>query len=488
MAEKKNPFNGFIGGSNPMRVQRYDCERTVNMYLEMSSVKSTKQEQPAVLIGTPGLTLIANMGPGPIRAVYNPSNSNNLYVVSGNLVFLLTTLTSTPIQIGTMLTSTGFVSVSDNGTTVVFVDGQYGYYSTMSGTTLVKITDVHFYPASQVTYQDAYFVFAQTNTNMFFVSNPGAITFPSGGLNQSVKSGNPDLLVGLISNNRELYIFGQWTTEIWWDQGLSAVAPFSRQDGKFSQVGCLAQATIARLFNTIMWLGDSPEGGAVIYQMQNDQAVRVSTHAVEYALQSLGNNLKYATAYTWQTEGHFFYAFNCVGLNSTWVYDLATGQWFEQTSTINGVTGRHLAQCHAYYYGTHIVGDYTNGNIYMYDDESYTDNGYPIIRIRQSPHIAEDLSRIFYKLFELDFTTGVGLSAGTNNAVNPTVYLEISNDGGETFGPPIQASLGKIGQYKQRARWQRLGQSRDRVFRVSCSDPIEFNLLYAALDLEIGTN
>jgi hypothetical protein len=32
--------------------------------------------------------------------------------------------------------------------------------------------------------------------------------------------------------------------------------------------------------------------------------------------------------------------------------------------------------------------------------------------------------------------------------------------------------LGEIGQYRERARWHRLGRSYNRVYRASISDPI----------------
>jgi hypothetical protein len=152
-----------------------------------------------------------------------------------------------------------------------------------------------------------------------------------------------------------------------------------------------------------------------------------------------------------------------------------------------GLLNRHLANCHAFYGGQHVVGDYENGNLYVSDLDCYTDHGLPIIRIRQTPHVSSELNRIFYKLFELDMQFGVGQSStDDNNALNPHVVLQMSNDGGQTWSNELQANIGAMGRYRTRARWHRLGSSRDRLFRIIVSDPVPVQILSAHLDIEVG--
>lgn len=152
-----------------------------------------------------------------------------------------------------------------------------------------------------------------------------------------------------------------------------------------------------------------------------------------------------------------------------------------------GNLNRHLANCHAFYNGQHIVGGFNTGQIFVSDLEYYTDNNNPLIRIRQTPHISSELNRIFYKLLELDLQFGVG-GSGTddNNTLNPQVILQMSNDGGKTWGNELYAQIGAIGRYTTRARWHRLGSARDKVFRIIISDPVQVELLSAHLDFEIG--
>ena len=105
-------------------------------------------------------------------------------------------------------------------------------------------------------------------------------------------------------------------------------------------------------------------------------------------------------------------------------------------------------------------------------------------RIRQTPHVANNLNRIFYHLLEVDMQFGVGLPSGYGSV--PNISLQISNDGGQTWSNPLLASMGLIGKYKTRARFQRLGSSRDRVFRLIVSEPVRCTILGAMLDLESG--
>ena len=481
--ENKQNFEGFIGPSYTTRSERFDCQRTVNMYMEIDPLPTGgKGNQPAVLINTPGLKFLQTIGTGPIRGLYTQSNAEIAYVVSGNQVFQITGSVGVPVVIaGNLLTSVGAVQMTDNGTDLIIVDGQFGYGSVIGSLTLQQIVSPNFFPTQTISFQDTYFIGVEYGTQGMFVSNPNDITFPA--LNVAFKEGNPDILVAAVSLNRQLYMFGAKSTEVWWDAGQSSVTPFQRQDGRNSQVGCVAPYSVQVLGDTLFWLGTNAQGGGVVYTLANTVPTRVSTNAVEFAIQQLGD-LTNATAYAYQQEGHYFYVLNIPNSNTTWVYDMTIQQWSERQSTINGITGRHLAENHCVLNGVHIMGDYRNGNIYAYDLNTYTDNGGPIYRIRQSPHYSKNLNRVFYKLMEMDFQFGVGLINGTS----PRVSLQTSDDGGQTWSNPIYAALGFIGVYKARARWARLGSARDRVFRVICTDPVAVMMLSCYLDFETGNS
>lgn len=95
----------------------------------------------------------------------------------------------------------------------------------------------------------------------------------------------------------------------------------------------------------------------------------------------------------------------------------------------------------------------------------------PNIRVRTTPHVHKDQKRIIYHSLEIDFESGVGVPYGQGST--PTAMLRWSDDGGHTWSNTHSVSIGAIGKYRARARWTRLGSSRDRIFELTISDPVK---------------
>ena len=157
--------------------------------------------------------------------------------------------------------------------------------------------------------------------------------------------------------------------------------------------------------------------------------------------------------------------------------------WHERSyrNELNSRNERIRPRVHVFFNGKNYLGDYENGNIYSYDQDTYTDNGDVIIRERTSPHIWDALERVYYASFQLDIETGVGLATGQGS--DPMVMLDWSNDGAKTWSNEYLLSAGKVGQYKTRVKKNRLGQARDRVFRVRYSEPTKFAILNAHIEV-----
>jgi len=79
-----------------------------------------------------------------------------------------------------------------------------------------------------------------------------------------------------------------------------------------------------------------------------------------------------------------------------------------------------------------------------------------------------------------------GLSVYVPGVTDPQMMLRTSNDGGKTWGTERMRSAGKTGEYGKRIRWTRLGSGRRRVFEVSVTDPIQWNLTDAYLKASVG--
>jgi hypothetical protein len=286
-----------------------------------------------------------------------------------------------------------------------------------------------------------------------------------------------------------LIVLGDGSGEFWYNSGATDF-PFQRIDNAFLESGLADEGTLQPFDGSVVYGSRSSDGAEQIVRIEGTRAVRISTHAIEQLINSWGG-FTGCSSLTFQHKGHWFYQLNFPsGLSIR--YDAATHLWHEATYAGSDGTAeeRHRAENHCYFGGEHLVGDYENGNIYTLDDTYYFDNGAPIVRRRRAPHISAENKRLFFSLFELDAETGVG----NNDVVDsegdvraPQVMLRWSNDQGKTWSNEAWRSVGKVGEYKTRVRWNRCGSARDRVFEVMYSDPTKFAIQGAFVEVESGT-
>lgn len=470
----------FVGPSYEARSPVFDSARTVNMYPEMNPFPG-KNNDVAALYSTPGLRLAQTLGLGPGRGSHVTAAGEVGFMVSGNQVFQISSAEGTPTAVvGNLLTSSGPVSIADNGIHVMIVDGQFGYTIDLANPTptLVQIVDPNFYPADTVDYLGGYFVLDKKGTSFFFFSEIDSIDFPP--LNESSALASTDNVVAIKVLNNQVFVFGTRTIEVWTQTGSSAFAPFDRQTA--FNTGIAAPFSLVLLANTVMWLGANEQGDGIVFSMENNSPTRVSTHAIEHLLQLQGD-LSTCTGYGYQEDGHYFYLLNVPSANTTYAYDLNTKMWHERQSSLpDGSQGRHRGQNHIFLNGKHIIGDYQNGNIYTYEFDQFTDNGSVIRRLRQCPHFSSGVQNLFVSTMEIDIQPGVGTLT-----LNPRLVLQISRDGGFTWGNPIYGSMGKIGEHRWRARFKRLGYGRDMVFKVFTDDPVNVVFLSAWVSATEGS-
>lgn len=104
---------------------------------------------------------------------------------------------------------------------------------------------------------------------------------------------------------------------------------------------------------------------------------------------------------------------------------------------------------------------------------------------------ATDGTWMALRSLELLLQAGVGLTDGDAadppvQGSDPLVSLEMSRDGGRTWGPIRQTTAGKIGAYRRRARFRNLGRYRQGALRVSVSDPVPWAFLRLTADVQHG--
>ncbi|MGI9492766.1 MAG: hypothetical protein ACR2QF_10245 [Geminicoccaceae bacterium] len=455
----------------PFALQSYEHEskplsaqRVVNCF---SEIQPKDAKSPAALLFRPGLKAFSTIGSGPIRGVHEMADE--LYAVSGNALFSVDA-SGTGTNLGSVgSTSTGLVSMADNGNQLVVVNDNDGYvYDRLLGT-LTQITDADFQQSSDVAQLDNYHIFIKLNSDQFFLS---ALSDPTSydPLDFATAEGDSDLLVKIATDNKQLVLFGTDTTEVWYNSG--NVFPFDRVSGVFIQEGLGAKYSVASLDNTLFWLSKN----GVVFKLDGFTPLRVSTHAIEQAIKDI-SNFGDARAFDLKWKGHIFYILTFPD-EATFVYDAATQLWHEWETF--GQMG-FIGCCHAQAYRKEIVGDQDAGKLYTLEDSAKDDDGTLIQKIATGAPLYASGKWAFMPSFEAIFETGVGVTAGQGS--DPQAMMEYSDDGGRTWSNSLWRDLGKIGKYQTRTIWRRLGRFKERTIRVTVSDPVATRLLGANADL-----
>lgn len=460
----------LVGGSYAERSKPFDSQRSINLYPVFD--EATKE---GALYPTPGLDEFSTVGDGQIRAEFASTNGR-AFVVSGNGLYEVDS-TGAETLLGTLAGSSSICSVAENPSQLAICDGLVLYILTYASNVFAQVADVDFPGAGTVTFQDGYFIFNDPDTGQFYITaiNDGtdinALDFATAEL-------SPDDLVRVFSAFGQLWLLGDKTTEVWYNTG-DVDFPFARVEGAKMQTGCAAAHTVVEIDNTIMWVGQDDKGKGIVYRAQGYSAQRISTHALERLLQASGD-LTQLRAYAYQQDGHLFYVLTGGNLETTLAFDCATQLWHERAYLeADGTYSTHRGSTCMYAFGKHLVGDKSEGKIYQMSLDFYDDDGDEIKRQRIFPHLNNEGERFPCNELQVDFEVGVGLTTGQGSA--PLCWLEVSRDGGQTWGPELYKSIGAIGDYNARVVWRKLGIADTVTFRVSTSDPVKVVLLAAYL-------
>jgi len=498
----------FTIGYSEGRAKNRASGRLVNMFLEKGP---PGDEGKIFLSACPGLKFWADTGTGrEIRGIYRSSPTRPkadtpelLYVVSHDKLYQYEA-DKTKTEIGTLKTLSGRVSMADNGGELMIVDGPNGYIYNWNSEEFKRIKDRDFPGGRKVIYQDGYFIVSPTDTGQMNVSTLydgtswDALDFASA-------EGNPDNTMSIETDHRELWNFGERSTSVWINTG-AADFPFERIQGSFIEKGCGARDSVAKIDNGVLWLTHERQvARAVGYSPQI-----VSTRQMDYEIANYGTTSDaFAFAYTF--EGHPWYQLTFPSDGKTWVLDMATTLWHQRSSWTDAHPDqqfRHRANCYTLFDNKHIVGDYRNGLIYELLSTHYADYRRPVLKEFTINIPSDGIKRIVHKSLELEMEYGEGaygdymtdtegkyvldtdhnfvVVADNETETSPRVYalVDYSNDGWSWQGERM-VKIGQLGDYLFRAPMYKLGTSRQRSYRVRCSDPVDLALIGAHVEGDI---
>ena len=323
-------YPGFISGSYESQSPLADLERTVNWYPEPIEPRSVPWE--SALYPCPGFEEYVTLSNVNTRALF--SMGGRVYGVIGDSVYKFTASHSaTVVTDGTVTNNPNPAQIASNGDAggeLLIASGENGYLLNIASNTLSAISALSG-KCTMAGMIDGYFLSFDASDSKFYISelNDGT-TWDATQIAQRTAGSDP--WQAMVVAHRDIWLFGTQTTEVWYNAGTSPF-PFAPIPGAFLEEGIVAPFSAQRFGNTVVWLGRSEEGAGVVYMANGYAPQRISTHAVEFAIQGYaraGMTISDAVAFTYQEDGHVFYVLNFPSAKATWVFDGTTQLWHER--------------------------------------------------------------------------------------------------------------------------------------------------------------
>lgn len=388
---KEQPLN-IVGSSIFGRYPKISSEYTYNMFISDNW-----------LVPYPGYKIayedLGNRG----RGTYTSTKTNRMVVVIDNKVYLVNifydqnsqmTYDKSAIQIGTLMTSSGVVYISENNKPQIAISdglGIYIYDPTLSPK--FQRATLDFVPG-YISFHDTYFICAASQDNFYLpaASNTWRLSGQNDGLTWASDSASIGLLqtkadktqaaLRFPSKGNMIMVMGQAVTEFWTDTG-AQLFPYQRTNQISIDYGCVNPATIAENDEIIVWLAQNEKSGPIIMYTTGGQPEKITTDGIDYLFSQL-EAPEDSRAFIYRQDGHLIYHINFYTDNLSLFYDFNTQKFFHATDENMNY---FIAESVSFFNNQYYFITRNNGNLYAFDTIFTTYDGAEIPRIRTCKNI-----------------------------------------------------------------------------------------------------
>ena len=472
MAFQTVPLN-TTGPSYQSRSKPLSSQQTKNWYQQFSESGKDKY----VLMPFPGLLSLGNAA-GKDRGFHRMAEV--LYQVKGTSLYEIDKLGTHTLR-GTIPSTERCIIADDGINMFVVVPGQKVWKYTTDTNLVTEVTNVNITGALSVDFFNNQFIYTFADFSTVSDVGNGA---EANGLNRIGEETLPDAMVRDFVFEEIIYRCGVRSIVGWYNSGVGS-PPIERLQGRIFNVGLHAPNSIAKTDEAFYWLGDDN----AIYRAQAGSKQRVSTDAISHAIASFAVTDD-AIGFTYTFEGHNFYTITFPSANKTFTISevLSENGWFELSSGTSD--GKWQASSVISAYGKNYAADNDNGNVYCLDLDTYTNNGEALQRTRISSNIDARLiggaigDAVTMSSVTISMETGVGLIAGQGD--NPRIIVEASFDGGRTFSAGAWPRVGRLGEFVLKVKWDNMRTFYDCMLRISSTDPVNYSVYGATIDLKLA--
>ncbi len=459
-------------GSYESTARQFSSQRCVNMF---TAVARNQSLNDTMLLGSPGISQFSTTGIKPSRGAIVMDDV--YYIVCGELLCSVDSL-GVATSIGTISGTIRVVMAHNGEKLAIVVPGGNSYVYNKTTDILVQITDVDFRISDTVCFKDGYYIFTETDSNVFFVSalnDPlsfDALDFATAEL----AAGN---IVGCHSDQDQLFIFKSDMTEVFQNVGGSGF-PFQRIPGAAFEKGIHSRYSPIQFEGSFFYVGGGHNERSSIYRSGGGEPLSISTDSIDREIQEFARSeIAKSFTFTYSIEGFSFVGFTFRSANTTprtFVYNVTASEllgrpvWQEQQTGIND--GAWRVNSIDTVYSKLLVSDYLDGRVGEIESDLYTEYGDTILRLKTTGPMSGNGTSFYISSIELTTESGEGLNIGQGS--DPEVMMDFSDDGARTWSSEYWRPLGKIGEYFRRTAWRRLGRvPAHRVWRFKQTDPIK---------------
>ena len=423
----------------------------------VNCVAETMQPAGSAIYGGFGLTEFSDIGTGEVRGVY-PFNEV-CYAVSGDKLYSVDE-NGEETEIGPIA---GYdpVDWSDNGEQLTIVSDSTTYV--YDGSALTPINDPDFRRATSTAFLKQTTIFTVYDSSVFITSALGDST-DYDALDVATAEAKPDKLVrGFVSGN-EWLAFGKRSVEGYYFSGKPNGVPLSPTQ-TYLDYGLAGRDAVCGIDNTVAWLSHLLD-----FRTLRDQTpLAIADPAISAMVQGW-TNPETARMFSFAIGGHEWMAVRHA--NGCALWDASTRLWSMRES--HGLDTWRVASS-AWCYNKNIMGDATTGKLWVLDPNAHAEGSDPLVRKITTHTLGPGGTPFTLDKVELEVETGVGLATGQGS--DPKIWMQLSRDGGRTFGARMERSLGLMGKRNTIVVWQ--GPFGDfpqtgGVIRWGVSDPVRF--------------
>jgi hypothetical protein len=418
--------------------------------LPLRNMFAEKAGDNVILQSRPGLSELYTVGSGPIVGLFAKDGvfAGDLFAVSDNALYRGTALLGT-------INGTGPVSWAAAGSQLAITRGQSLYV--YNGTTLSAVAFPDGARVRCVETLGGYFYAVRDDTHrIYFSALLDGTDWEA--LDYISAERKPDPIYDLVLVGEELAALGSESVEFFQETG-DGDAPIARAAGRTLSVGVKAVGCSAVVDGALVWIANDNS-----VRTYDGTARRLSEADVDEQIAASVS----VSGFGWPWEGHVFFA---VRLDAeTRVVDAATTEWDEAGSL---GYDNFRAQCAAVDGGQVRFGDSESGAVCKW--YGWTELGEPLERIfSAAARLNEPLS-----VNNIMVEANVGFTELlTGQGSTPTLEVCFSRDGGATYGPWRQMTLGAQGNYRARARLNRCGMFDPPgiIAKFRCTDPVPLRI------------